>query len=158
MATQVLGTRTGTSVDVTRQADDDNETRQLRLRQRILQANALTGITSGPALALGAAWIAPLVGLDPYPVARPVLLAVGVSLTLFAILLLWLARRPVPPAVMLVIGTLDALWVAASAALLLSRALPLNATGAWIVAIQADVIALLAAAEFHAWWRARSAA
>ncbi len=153
MAAQALPSNTvRTPLDVTPAA------RQSRLRQRILQLNGLTGITSGPILALGANRIAPLVGLDNYPVASPIFVALGATLTLFALLLFRAARRPVPPAVMLIIGTLDTLWVAASAALLLSRALPLTPTGVWTVAIQADVIALLAAAELYAWWRARSAA
>jgi hypothetical protein len=153
MATQALSSST-----IETPADPTRQFRQLRLRQRILQANALTGITSGPALALGAPWIARLVGLDDYPVASSIFIALGATLTLFALVLFWAARRSVPPSVMLVIGAIDALWVAASAALLLSRALPLNAAAAWIVAIQADVIALLAAAELLAWWRGRSAA
>ena len=125
--------------------------------RRILQLNALTGMVSGPALVLGAGFIAPLLGIERYTAAVPVLQATGVGLVSFAALLLWIARRPVPPApaTMLAIGLIDALWVAASAALLLSRFLPLSAAGVWIVAIQADVIALLAALELRAWWQTR---
>jgi hypothetical protein len=123
--------------------------------RRILQVNALTGIVSGPVLALGAGFVAPLVGLKQYA-AVPVVQATGVGLVLFAALLLWITRRPVPPAAMLAIGVIDALWVAASAVLLVSGFLPLSAAGVWMVVIQADAIALLAALELRTWWRMRS--
>ena len=133
-----------------------NRNRLALSARRILQFNALTGIVSGPILVVGAAFLSPLLGLDQFAAAIPVIRATGVSLVLFAALLLWIARRPVAPITMLAIGTVDAVWVAASVALVLSRILPLSATGVWIVIVQADVIALLAALELHSWWRTRT--
>ncbi len=37
----------------------------------------------------------------------------------------------------------------------LTLTLPLSAAGAWTVAVQADVVAILAAVECYAWWRSR---
>ena len=88
--------------------------------------------------------------------AAPLLAALGCGLTLFAVYLLWVARRPVPPASMLVFGVIDLLWVAGSVAFVLARVLPLSAAGTWTVAAQADVVAILAVAECYAWWRSRS--
>lgn len=127
-----------------------------RAAQRILRLNALTGLVSGAALAFGAPAIAALMGLGALPLAVPLAQVTGVGLVLFAAFLLWIARRPVPGPTMLTIGIVDALWAAASAALLVSRILPLSAAGVWIVALQAEVIALLAALEIHRWWRSRT--
>ena len=127
------------------------------LRQRVLQLNGVTGGTSGPILAAGAGYFAPLFGLQRYAAAVPVLAGLGLGLTFFAAILFWMARRPVAPAAMLVFGVIDVLWVVGSVELLLSGALPLSVAGAWTVAIQADVVAILAAVECFIWWRSRPA-
>ena len=127
-------------------------------RQLILRLNAMTGLVSGPALALGAPAVAALLGLERYAAAVPLAQVTGVGLIVFALLLLWIARRPIASRMMLTIGVIDALWVVASVALLVSRVLPLSTAGAWIIGIQAEVIALLAGLELRSWWRTRRAA
>src|SRR5688572_12050323 len=91
---------------------------------RILRLNALTGLVSGLVLVFCAPTVSQALGLAPYALAVPIAQVVGVGLITFAALLLWIARRPIPPATMLAVGVIDAVWVAA---------------------LQADVIALLAA-------------
>jgi hypothetical protein len=161
MAAQALTSQRTPATQPPPQADDSRPAsgvdRLAVLRQRVLQVNGLVGGTSGPILAAGAGYVAPLFGLQQSAAAVPVLEALGLGLTLFAIALLWMARRPVAPAMILVIGVVDALWVAGSVGLLLSGALPLSVAGAWTVAIQADVVAVLAAVECYAWWRSRPA-
>ena len=122
---------------------------------RILRLNALTGIVSGTILVLAAPVVAEVLGLVSFDLAIPVAQVVGVGLIAFAALLLWITRRPIPPAMMLAIRLVDAAWVTASVALLVSRVLPLSTAGVWIVALQADVIALIAALELWDWWHQR---
>jgi hypothetical protein len=131
---------------------DSNTDRHAILRQRVLQLNGVTGITSGPILAIGAGSLAPLFGVGHFYTAVPLLQALGVGLALFALLLFWVARRPVAAALMLFFGVVDTVWVAASVGLLLSGALPFTTAGTWTVAIQADIVGILAAVELYAWW------
>jgi membrane associated rhomboid family serine protease len=125
--------------------------------RRVLQLNGLTGITSGPILLLGAEQLASLFGLEQYAATVPELRVLGAGLAVFGALLFWLARRPVAPATLLSLSVIDAVWVAGSVGLLVSGALPLSVAGAWIVAVQADVIGIIAALEFYAWWSSRPA-
>jgi hypothetical protein len=82
-----------------------------------------------------------------------ILAAVGIGLMVFAVVLYWLASRPVNRAELVIIGVLDMIWVAGSAALLLGGWIPFSTAGKWAVAMTAEIVFLFAVVEFYAAWR-----
>jgi hypothetical protein len=119
-------------------------------RRRLLRLDAATCAATGALLALAAPALEPPLGL---PAA--LLREVGVALVPFAALLLWIARAPRPArgAVWAVVAA-NALWVAASVALLPSGLVAPTPLGGAFVLAQAAVVAALAWLEYAAVRRA----
>jgi hypothetical protein len=120
--------------------------------RRLLYVDAATCVATGLLLAAAAPALAAPLGL---PAA--LLREAGVALVPFAALLLWLARRPRPPrrGVWGVVVA-NALWVAASVALLPWGLVAPTALGEAFVLAQAAVVAALAWLEHAALRRAPS--
>jgi hypothetical protein len=118
--------------------------------RRLLRLDAATCAATGALLALAAPALEPPLGL---PAA--LLREVGVALVPFAALLLWIARAPRPArgAVWAVVAA-NALWVAASVALLPSGLVAPTPLGGAFVLAQAAVVAALAWLEYAAVRRA----
>jgi hypothetical protein len=111
------------------------------LLRRALFANALFSLATGLLWVVAPGWTAAWLG----DVAPWMLRLIGVGLLLFAAFLVWLARRPTPPASYALIATgADLIWVAGSAGLLLLPAPIFSATGARLVAGVAGVVLLFA--------------
>jgi uncharacterized membrane protein len=109
------------------------------LLRRALGANALFSASTGLLLTGAPDWTAALLG----DVASWILRLIGVGLLLFAAFLVWVARRPTPPAAYAMLATgADLGWVAGSAVLL---AFPvLSTTGGGLVAGVAGVVLVFA--------------
>lgn len=79
----------------------------------------------------------------------PLLLAEGVILPLYAAVLWYAAGRPMMSRGLAWAAiALDALWVAGSAALLISGALPLTSLGWWATLILADLVAVIGVIKY----------
>ena len=101
-----------------------------RILRATLMANAVFSLVSGGLLAVGAAWVASLLGEIPALAIR----VVGVGVFLFGISTAMLSRRsPLPLKDAAVVSLLDAAWVAASIVLLTGFASLLSTLGWWIV-------------------------
>lgn len=105
-------------------------------------------------LAIGAAsLLAPLLGLP-----QPLLFWAGVAMVPWVALLVVLARRDTAPRLVLLdVVALNALWVAASLALLVSGLVAPTALGTAFVVAQALAVAAFAALQFSALRRATGA-
>lgn len=119
-------------------------TQHTTLLRRALLANAVFSGICGSLCALASSAVAGLVGIAPAEI-----FALGVNLEVFAILLVVLATRRDPArgwvrALVMAVIAMDVLWVAGSAALLLSPAAALTTAGRWIVFAVALVVADLA--------------
>ena len=118
---------------------------QSNLLQKAIRANAVFSGLSGLVFLLAAGPIAELMGL-----AQPAFLSVtGILLLLYMPTLLAAARKnPVPKWIAWLIIDLDILWVIGSAVLIFTALVPLTAAGKWLIAIQADIVALFAIVQF----------
>jgi hypothetical protein len=114
---------------------------------RILQLNAVSTALCGVAMLAGRSVLAPLFGLD-----RPVLLdIVAVGLLAYAGMLALVAyRRPVTRQALLAFTVADALWVAASALVLLMFWAEFAAVARFLVIAVALVVEVFATLQFRA--------
>jgi hypothetical protein len=110
--------------------------------RRILVADAVTSGMTGLALFAGAGLFEAL--LD---VPASLLRVSGLVLIPFAAMVLFFARQITPSRVWTVIG-LNAAWVVASAAVLVSGAIQPNGFGVAFVIVQAIAVAVLAELQF----------
>ncbi len=114
------------------------------LLRRVLRLDAAISGASAVALMLGAAPIGAAVGLPTLAVA-----GIGVLFLPWAALLWRGAAGPrVDPRFAWFVIVANLAWVVASAAVLVEGLLPMTPLGWWGTAIVADVVALLAIAEF----------
>ena len=105
------------------------------LRRSLQLDGAASGLT-GALLVLAAPPISRLIGLSAPGIAR----AVGVGLLIFAVALLWNARRPVPSRSEAVLAVaLNAVWVVGSLILIVDAPLTLLGAGA-VAAVAAAVL------------------
>jgi len=112
--------------------------------RRVLLADSVISGTTGLALALTAGALEPVLGLP-----APLLRYAGVSLLPFAAFVLWVARRDhVSRSMVQVVIGLNAAWVAASAALLLSGQVAPSGIGYAFVIGQAVAVAALAETQY----------
>lgn len=119
--------------------------RSSRLLRWALRANAgfstlsavvLIGFSESAAAFLGAA--------EPEQ-----MITLGIQLAVFAAWLVWLASRAaIPRWQVAVVIVLDAVWVASSAAMLLSPPPPLTVGGKWAIALVAEVVGLFGVLQF----------
>jgi hypothetical protein len=118
--------------------DNFNQDRQKLLRTALL-ANACFSTTSGLVLVLAQRWVVRLLGL-PETVN---LLSLGISLLVFAVILVLFARkRPIKLLDAWIAVILDVTWVIGSYPLLFMA--PFSASGKWVVGIVAEVVMLFA--------------
>jgi hypothetical protein len=106
---------------------------------RWLRVDALVSGTSGLLLAAAAPLLDGLLGA---PVA--LLIPLGVFLLAYAGALVLVARRGAPAGAVKAVVAGNAVWVAASVAVVLADALTLTATGTVVVLLQAAAVAVLA--------------
>jgi hypothetical protein len=113
------------------------------LRKALYLDAAVTG-AAGILMAAGSPFLDGLLGLP-----SPLLLWAGVALFPFVVMLLVVARRDSAPRIVLIdIIAINALWVVASFALILSGLVAPNALGIAFVAAQALTVALFAELQF----------
>jgi hypothetical protein len=113
--------------------------------RRVLWANALFSTATALLCLADAGQLAHLTGLQP----PAIFLILGLVILPFAGVVAWIAQRPLDNlSLVRAIFGLDVGWVVVSLALLLGGWLPLTAAGWWIVALVADVVALLAVLEY----------
>lgn len=107
-----------------------------------LRANAIFSGISGILFVLAAGILSELTGIHP-PLAFTI---TGLGLTLYSAFLFQLRRsHPVyNTRIVWAVIIVDLLWVADSAALLVTGWLPLTVTGQWAIAIVADIVLLFA--------------
>lgn len=108
----------------------------------VLYFDAVTCLLMGLLLILGAGPLSSILGLP-----APLLRVAALILLPFAGLLYLTARRPASQAAVALIVAINAAWVVASVALLLSDWIQPTALGVAFVAIQAVAVAAIAAAE-----------
>lgn len=116
------------------------------LLRHSLQGNAVFSCLSGVLFLVAAGPIASFLGMEVPWLIR----MLGLSLSLYAVWLLIIARRPTLDRreVWIVIG-LDATWVLGSALLLIADLAPLTLAGKWTVGIVADLVAAFALLQFY---------
>lgn len=113
-------------------------TKDSKMLSNALLANALFSGLSGLVFALDAGFLADFTGINS-PFA---FVMIGIGLLGFAAYL-WQLRKSAPDynaSIVWGVIAADLLWVAGSAALLLSDALPLTVAGKWAVGMIADVV------------------
>ena len=112
------------------------------LRRALLLDSAATTAT-GLLLVFGAPVLADMLGLP-----KALLVAAGIPLVPFAVLVAWLGTlRTVPPAAVWIVISSNTLWVLASVGLLLSRVFEPTVLG--IVFVIAQAVAVAAFVEFQ---------
>ncbi|MGB1286225.1 MAG: hypothetical protein ACPG7F_06825 [Aggregatilineales bacterium] len=128
--------------------------RKSPLLRNALRGNGLFSLIGGVTFFLAAQPIADFSGLAGAEIIAGIdgtgfIRLLGVGLLPWAMALFWLASRPVIKNGLAweVIGG-DMLWVAGSALLLMTQALPLNTTGSWMVLILADVVLMFAVVQY----------
>jgi len=114
------------------------------LRREVLLVDAVTVGASAALFLAGARPLGGFLGWDhPWAIA-----AIGAAFVPWAV---WLGRaarrRPIPDGALRVPVVVNAVWVAASAAVLLTGTPDLSSGGRWFVAAQAVAVGLLAAAQ-----------
>src|SRR3954469_8900340 len=112
--------------------------------RRILAIDALSCVAMGLLMGLGAAPLAPMLGL-PQPLVR----TAGLLLLPLAAFIAWLASRPAPPRALVwvvIIGNLG--WTAESFALIGQSQPAITARGTGFVSAQALAVLGLAALEY----------
>jgi hypothetical protein len=118
----------------------------------VLRVDGLVSGVSGVAMIGGARPLGTFLGVN----RPPALVVVGAGLLAYSAMLFVLARREeLGRRALLVPVVLNVAWVLASAEVLLTGAFGLTIGGRWLVAVVADVVALFAVAQLHAWWRMR---
>jgi hypothetical protein len=118
--------------------ENSSEERQQLLRRALL-ANALFSTISGLVLVLAQRWVVRLLGL-PETIN---LVSLGISLLVFAaILLLFARKRQIKLLDAWIAVILDATWVVGSCPLLFMA--PFSTSGKWVVGIVAEVVMLFA--------------
>jgi hypothetical protein len=120
--------------------------------RRILALDSLSCLAMGLAMALGAAALAPLLGL-----AEPLVRTAGLILLPLAAFIGWLASRPAPPPALVWLVILGNLGWTAESFLLLGRS-EATALGAAFVSAQALAVLGLAALEYAGLRKARAMA
>jgi hypothetical protein len=121
------------------------QTRSDNLLRTTLFGNATFSVISGAVFALAAAPLAQWMGI-PSPWILGVL---GVWVLGFGALVWQLARsQPLNLTQARAIFWADALWVVASAVLLLAPGLPFTTEGRWIIALVAEIVLVFAILEF----------
>lgn len=122
------------------------------LPRAVLRADALVCGATGLALLVGFRPIGEFMGLG----ASLPLAILGVGLLPYAAALWWASTpETVERRAILVPAVLNVAWVLASAAIIAGGAPALTTGGKWAVALLADVVALLAIAQFALLRRAR---
>lgn len=128
-------------------------TSSFNLARAALYADAAFVALSGLAMLVAAHPIAAFMGWPP-PSA---LMIMGVLFLPYAAGLAWHAvQNDIPRRALIVPMVLNELWVLASIVILLSGAPPLTTGGKWTVGIVADIVAMIAIAQFIALRRMRS--
>jgi hypothetical protein len=122
--------------------ENSSKQRQQLLRMALI-GNALFSTISGLTLVLAGRWVVRLLGL-PEAVN---LLTMGISLLVFAVTLLFFARKkPIKLLDAWIAVLLDLAWVIGSYPLLF--VVPFSTTGKWIVGIVAEVVLLFALVQW----------
>lgn len=112
--------------------------------RNVLYIDALVSGAAAILMVAGAPFLAPLLGLP-----APLLAWAGLALAPFVLMLVVVARREAVARLVLIdIVAINALWVAASFALLVSGLVSPNWLGIAFVAAQALTVALLAERQF----------
>jgi hypothetical protein len=121
--------------------------------RRVLALDALSCFGMGLLMGLGAAPLAPLLGL-PQPLVR----TAGLLLLPLAAFIAWLASRPAPPRALVWVVILGNLGWTAESFLLVGQARPgITALGTGFVTAQALAVLTLAALEYSGLRRLRVA-
>jgi hypothetical protein len=112
---------------------------------RMLQANGIFSGLSGVTMSVASGPLATFLGLD----APLILVAVGVSLILYALALFQASRQePINRPFVIAAIVLDTLWVVASWDMLLTGLVSFTPAGWWTVAMVADIVTVFAVAQF----------
>ena len=115
------------------------------LLKNALRGNALFSGISGAISLLGAQSIAELTGLE----SSLIFTILGIVLIVYGIDLWWVSSRdPIDHRFAWAAIILDVLWVAGSAAILLSGWPALSVAGRWMVFVIAELVALFAIVQF----------
>lgn len=121
------------------------------LLDRVVRVDAAVTGLLGVLVVVGAEQLAPHVGMGVSLVR-----GLGVVFVAVAALIAWrLSRGPLSRRFGLVLAVLGMDWAIASAVVLFAGVLNVTSLGWWVVLLQADVTALLAALQFYAAWRMR---
>jgi len=126
-------------------ASSPTQSEPAALLRRTLFANVAVSTLSGLALIAGAAPLADLMDITSWaPLA-----VLGAGILAFAYGVYRVATEtPISRFKATVIAELDALWVVASIVVLATDAFNLSTEGRWLVLIAADIVGMLAIAEF----------
>jgi hypothetical protein len=122
------------------------------LLRRTLQLDGALCLLGGVALAATASQVAPLIGI-----AAPLALGLlGVVLVVYAALLLATARQDhIARRLTIVTLTIDLLWIAGSAILVVSNVPPLTGVGWWLILGLALGVAGIAELKLWSLWQSR---
>jgi hypothetical protein len=130
------------------------QTQSTAILRRALAADGVVSGASGIVVVLAARPLAAWLGVN----SAAGLAIVGVVMLVYAASLLYaVPRERLHRGFALAAGILNSVWVAASAALLMSNWLPLTPAGKSMVMIAADVVAVFAVWQFFGLWRTRRA-
>ena len=122
--------------------ENTGKERQQLLRMALL-ANALFSTISGLVLVFAQRWVVRLLGLP----AETDLITLGISLLVFAAILVFFARKnPIKLLDAWIAVILDVAWVIGSYPILFL--VPFSASGKWVVGIVAEVVTLFALAQW----------
>ena len=122
--------------------ENSNKEPQQLLRGALL-ANASFSTISGLVLVFAQRWVVRLLGLPE----TTNLITLGISLLVFAAILVFFARKkPIKLLDAWIAVILDAVWVAGSYPLLL--AVPFSTSGKWVVGIVAEVVMVFALTQW----------
>jgi hypothetical protein len=122
--------------------------------RRALYANAAFSLISGLLFALMPARIAAFMGIAETRIFNVLsgagfIQELGIGVMVFAAVVGFIAtRRPITKAAGIAIFIADCVWIAASIALIVTRALPLSTAGFWMVLVIGDIVTALAVWEF----------